>query len=109
MHAVMPRHGVYFVLGAEGTWYGHRKDVGMPCRRSLFSLILTAQLCSASEKSILRGIDDAPACASVSGSRVLSFLAISTPPGPRDRFQARPANRLAALFANAEFIAANAH
>ena len=42
-----------------------------------------------------------------SASRFLAFLAVPTPPGPGDRFQAHLANRLPAFFAEAKFLALN--
>jgi len=37
----------------------------------------------------------------------MAFLAVPTPPSPGNGFQARRANRLAALFADAEFLVPN--
>src|ERR1035438_2116603 len=42
-----------------------------------------------------------------SASRFLAFLAVPTPPGPGDRFQAHLANRLPAFFAEAKFLVSN--
>ena len=59
--------------------------------------------------STIHGVDDPRAQVSASASRVLAFLAVSAPPGPGDRFQARLANWLPAFFADAIFLVLNAH